>query len=148
MIESKQFDACLVNFDLAGKTGLDLVRDAAEAKHGLPFILLTDRDDHRIDAEAMASGVVDYFVKDQVTAPLLRRAIRYGIERKRTEKRLAALADFDELTGLANRTGRQLAIFFLDLDHFKRINDDMGHMMGDHEVAGSTPAVGTIISMI
>ena len=148
VIESKQFDACLVNFDLAGKTGLDLVRDAAEAKHGLPFILLTDRDDHRIDAEAMASGVVDYFVKDQVTAPLLRRAIRYGIERKRTEKRLAALADFDELTGLANRThfhgmlrheiavanrtGRQLAIFFLDLDHFKRINDDMGHMIGDH----------------
>jgi|TARA_B100000315_G_scaffold199574_1_gene191457 diguanylate cyclase (GGDEF)-like protein len=148
VIESKQFDACLVNFDLAGKTGLDLVRDAAEAKHGLPFILLTDRDDHRIDAEAMASGVVDYFVKDQVTAPLLRRAIRYGIERKRTESRLAALADFDELTGLANRThfhrmlrheiavanrtGRQLAIFFLDLDRFKRVNDDMGHMMGDH----------------
>ncbi len=147
-IENQPFDACLVNFDLAGKSGLDLVRDAAEAKHSLPFILMTDRDDRQVDEEAMTSGVVDYFVKDQVTAPLLRRAIRYGIERKRTENRLTALADYDELTGLANRThfhgmlrhemavanrtGRQLAILFLDLDHFKQINDSMGHMMGDH----------------
>ena len=75
-IENQPFDACLVNFDLAGKSGLDLVRDAAEAKHSLPFILMTDRDDRQVDEEAMTSGVVDYFVKDQVTAPLLRRAIR------------------------------------------------------------------------
>ena len=83
-----------------------------------------------------------------MTEPLLARAIRYGIERKRTELLLAALAEFDELTGLANRshflgalrheiavakrTGVQLGIFFLDLDRFKRVNDEMGHMMGDH----------------
>ena len=147
-IESARFDACLVNFDLGDKSGLDLVRDVGGAKSGMPFILMTDHDDRQIDAEAMASGVVDYFVKDQVTAPLLRRAIRYGIERKRTENRLTALADYDELTGLANRThfhetlrremavasrtDHQLAILFLDLDHFKQVNDTMGHMMGDH----------------
>jgi diguanylate cyclase (GGDEF)-like protein len=148
-IESSHFDSCLVNHDLAGaKSGLDLVRAANSLQTGLPFILLNESGDARIDAEAMAVGAVDNFTRDQVTAPLLCRAIRYGIERKRTEGRLAALAEYDELTGLANRsrfldvlrhemavanrTGGQLAIFFLDLDRFKQVNDEMGHMMGDH----------------
>ena len=148
VIKSREFVACLVNFDLADKSGLNLIRKFAASEVSMPFILIADEEDDQVDVEAMASGAVDYFVKDQITAPLLRRAISYGIERKRTERRLAALAGFDELTGLANRTqfhrrlhqeiavanrtGAQLAIFQLDLDRFKQINDTIGHMMGDH----------------
>ena len=71
-------------------------------------------------------------------------------EHKRQEAelaRLARLAHYDSLTGLANRTlatdqiriafartrrsGRLVAVCFLDLDDFKHINDSMGHHMGD-----------------
>lgn len=68
-------------------------------------------------------------------------------EQKRTEERLHYLANFDPLTGLPNRTqlndhlkysltlakrsNGNLALMFLDLDHFKDINDTLGHSIGD-----------------
>jgi diguanylate cyclase (GGDEF)-like protein len=66
-------------------------------------------------------------------------------ERHRYEARIAHLAHHDGLTGLANRTnfneslarrieqngGAPFVILFLDLDHFKDINDTWGHAVGD-----------------
>jgi len=68
-------------------------------------------------------------------------------DRKKAEERNYYLANFDYLTGLANRTQLDsnfkyilslakrhktpFAIMFLDLDHFKGINDTLGHHIGD-----------------
>ena len=68
-------------------------------------------------------------------------------DRKRIEEQIEYLAYHDEVTGLPNRAlfydrltvalaqarrfGRIVAVMFLDLDHFKRINDTLGHKIGD-----------------
>jgi diguanylate cyclase (GGDEF)-like protein/PAS domain S-box-containing protein len=97
----------------------------------------------------------DVWIRDEMTVVFDRQTGRdplfYGVfldvsDRKRMEVELERLALYDPLTGLPNRAlfgdrlrqvltrrGRETAtaVYFLDLDRFKRINDSLGHSAGD-----------------
>lgn len=84
---------------------------------------------------------------DQSSSSEIIRCFQYAIERHQLRSALDHAASFDALTGTCNRqmvqdrlkqgmrralrTNQPLAVFFIDLDNFRHVNDTLGHSAGD-----------------
>jgi diguanylate cyclase (GGDEF)-like protein len=141
--------ACIVlDLTLPDSSGLEGVGELCSAAPDTPLVVVTATDDEALAIEAVRLGAQDYLIKGQIDRHLLRRSIRYAMERKRGGLMLAHQALHDPLTGLPNRVrfaerlelalamserdGSLVAVHFCDLNGFKRINDTLGHAAGDH----------------
>jgi diguanylate cyclase (GGDEF)-like protein len=146
-------DLVLLDLSLPDSFGVDGVRRLRAAAPDIPVVVLSGMNDKQVALEAVQAGAQDYLSKDNVDADTLTKAMRYAVERQRSERRLARLALSDPLTGLPNRIlfadrleqalaraartttrGRRaprLLVMFIDLDGFKAVNDSLGHLAGD-----------------
>ena len=147
ILRNQQHDICLLDYRLGEKNGVELLSESISDGVTIPLILLTGIDAGDLDVQALAAGATDYIEKQNLNSVLLERSIRYSIEHKRIQRELIRLAQYDTLTGLANRTlfmdamaaaiaradryNWSVAVLFLDIDHFKNINDSLGHDAGD-----------------
>lgn len=87
-LEVYPYEVCLIDYDLGKQTGVEVLRAAKARGFDLPFIMLSGQGSREIDLEAMQNGVMDYLSKDDLTSPLLERAIRYAIQHHCTLKKL------------------------------------------------------------
>lgn len=142
-----RFDIIVSDLSLPDARGLDAVKALHLAAPKLPIVVLSGQSDEALALQALRLGAQDFVVKGEADSRLLHRCLCYAKERKSAELRLAVLANYDELTGLANRRsfnlelrravararreGTQGALLFVDLNGFKSVNDSFGHDTGD-----------------
>jgi signal transduction histidine kinase len=87
-LRQSAFDVALLDLTLPDISGREtFVRMRAEAP-SLPIVLMTGVDDEAIGLEAVRHGIQDYLIKGQTHGRQTARAIRYAIERKRSEEAL------------------------------------------------------------
>ena len=136
----------VVGSDTSGESTSSIARFQATLDHGDPFrdlVVLTS-----VNGQSKWISLSGRPIRDRSGVISGYRGVGSDVTtEKSTEARLEHMARYDSLTGVANRmyfgellskeitkakdTGRFLAVFVLDLDNFKLINDTKGHPFGD-----------------
>ena len=145
-LSASQISLVLLDLSLPDSFGLETFAKVYAHSPTVPIIVLTGNDDRILALTAVKGGAQDYLVKSRLDRELLVRSMHYSIERKRYQVQLEHQANYDTLTGLPNRNllndrlrqsvygqrdRRSTAVVFMDLDHFKFVNDSLGHSTGD-----------------
>lgn len=156
-LQETAFTACLLDYQLGPRSGLELLREVIRMEIDTPVIFLTSESSGEVDTEALNLGAFDYLVKFEMSARALERSLRYSIKMHDTLAELRRLATRDQLTGLYNRRegarllereverarkfDRAFTVLLVDVDNFKAINDTHGHAAGDRLLAAVAKAI-------
>jgi diguanylate cyclase (GGDEF)-like protein len=141
-------DFALLDWMLPGLDGIDVLRRIRKASQGsyIYTVMLTAKAQKQDRIAAMDAGADDYLSKP-VDPTELRSRIMVGKRILELQQSLRFAATHDFLTGLLNRSEilaaleRELAraareqkpttVILCDIDHFKHVNDTLGHAAGD-----------------
>lgn len=152
----------ILDWMMPGMDGTDICRvlRGAPRDHYTYVIMLTARCEVEYVVEALNAGADD-FVSKPFNFEELQVRLRAGIRIIELQQELRQKATRDALTGIYNRGAiieifdremarhyrdkKPLAVIFADLDHFKKINDQYGHLAGDAVLCEVTRRMSTML---
>lgn len=141
-------DLVLLDISMPSPDGFEVCRRLKEnaATKNIPVLFLTGVSTTEEKIRGLEMGATDYITKPFDPAELKAR-IRVSLRTKFLIDLLASKAMIDGLTGLWNRSyfdqrlgqglsqsrrnGQIISCMMIDVDHFKKINDEHGHLAGD-----------------
>jgi diguanylate cyclase (GGDEF)-like protein len=144
MLGSSRIDAVLLDVMMPGMSGIETLKRVRQSHSvsELPVIMVTAKDRSEDVVDALDLGANDYVTKP-LDFPIVLARIRTQVNARRADP-LTGLPNrvlfMDRLERLVNRArtpgGSSFAVFFLDIDRFKLINDSLGHLAGDELLIG------------
>jgi len=141
-------DLILLDIIMPKMDGYEICRclKADDASKNIPIIFLTSKTEMQDEVKGLELGAVDYVTKP-IRAPILLARVKTHLKLRSLQQALEHQAITDYLTGCCNRRyfmhqasrelsyhhrhQRSLALLMFDIDHFKRVNDTYGHLIGD-----------------
>lgn len=154
-VANENFEVALISTSLRDFDPLRVVSQlrTLEQTRSLPIILVSELSDRARVVRGLDLGVNDFISRPLERHELVARVRtqirrhRYACELRESVNSTMAMAVIDELTGLYNRRyfdrhlglmldkareqSRSMALMMLDIDHFKGVNDQHGHDVGD-----------------
>lgn len=158
-LENNTTDLILLDINMPEMDGFEVMTKirATEKSSHIPIIFLTADNDAETESRCLEAGALDFIAKPFVPGVMrsrigrileleeLRKSLANKLEEKIQEVTdMKSKSQRDPLTGLFNRSyteelvnkriseGEHGALFMIDMDNFKAINDNYGHIAGDH----------------
>lgn len=154
ILRKNGIDVVLLDYLLPDGTGLDFLSRMEAEGLDAPVIALTGQGDEMVASRLIKAGAYDYLTKVDISQEKLVNSINKVMENfrlrqevARATKQMAEMAIRDGLTRLYNRSRMNdvlknefnrakrykgdLSCLMIDLDHFKVVNDQFGHVFGD-----------------
>lgn len=159
-LQTRRPDAILMDAVMPEMDGFTTCSRIAQmtATRDVPVLMITALDDKMNIERAFSAGACDYITKPIHFAVLSQR-VRRIIRGAHAERRVRDLVTNDPLTGLPNRAiffqkleeqlagfperSAPLAVYILNVDRFKSINDTFGHAAGDTVLQEIALRIGT-----
>ncbi|MGJ8637923.1 MAG: response regulator [Opitutaceae bacterium] len=132
-LNKQRFDLILVDLSLADTNGIDTLEAVLDFSKDEVIIVLTGAQDEQLSIKALQAGAQDYLLKDSLNSEVLRRAIRYAMERANLVKKVEAHA-----VEMKNREILLRRIFDAN-------TDAMLILSKDYEIKFLNPAAGELL---